>query len=77
MIANIISTLLATVTTLLLGFFAGWHHDFDAKQAAVLNCMVMLYALPLSLFAGMVGIGRDQVRHRLDRARLWLRCRAP
>jgi malonate transporter and related proteins len=61
MIANIIGTLLPTVTTLLLGFFAGLHHDFDAKQAAVLNRMVMLYALPLSLFAGMVGIGRDQV----------------
>jgi malonate transporter and related proteins len=61
MIANIIGTLLPTVTTLLFGFFAGWHHDFDAKEAAVLNRMVMLYALPLSLSAGMVGIGRDQV----------------
>ena len=45
----------------MLGFAAGWHHDFDAKQASVLNRMVMLYALPLSLFAGMVGTPRDQI----------------
>jgi malonate transporter and related proteins len=61
MIANIIGTLLPTVATLLLGFIAGWHHDFDAKQAAILNRMVMLYALPLSLFAGMAGMARNQV----------------
>jgi malonate transporter and related proteins len=61
MIATIVGALLPTVVTLLLGFFAGWHHDFDAKQATVLNRMVMLYALPLSLFAGMVGMSRDQV----------------
>ena len=46
MVANIIGTLLPTVAMLLLGFIASWHHDFDAKQAAVLNRMVMLYALP-------------------------------
>jgi len=61
MFANIIGALLPTVVTLLLGFLAGWHHDFDTKQASVLNSMVMLYALPLSLFAGMVGMSRDQV----------------
>ncbi len=61
MFATIIGALLPTVATLLLGFVAGWHHDFDAKQATVLNRMVMLYALPLSLFAGMVGMARDQV----------------
>lgn len=61
MISTIVSAPLPTVVTLLLGFFAGWHHDFDAKQASVLNSMVMLYALPLSLFAGMVGMSRDQI----------------
>jgi malonate transporter and related proteins len=45
----------------LLGFIASWHHDFDAKQVAVLNRMVMLYALPLSLFAGMARTARHQV----------------
>jgi hypothetical protein len=48
----------------LLGFIAGWHHDFDAKQAAILNRMVMLQALPLSLFAGMAGMARNQVLSR-------------
>lgn len=61
MTSTIIGSLLPIVITLLLGFVAGWHHDFDGKQATVLNRMVMLYALPLSLFAGMVGTPRDQV----------------
>ena len=61
MFTTAIYTLLPIVVTLLLGFVAGWHHDFDTRQASVLNSMVMLYALPLSLFAGMVGISRDQV----------------
>src|SRR5271166_328868 len=45
----------------MLGFAAGWHQDFDGKQAAILNRMVMLYALPLNLFAGMMSTARDQV----------------
>lgn len=55
---TIIASLLPIVVTLFLGFFAGWHHDFDSKQGAVLNRMVMLYALPLTLFAGMMGVER-------------------
>ena len=61
MIETVIGALLPIVVTLILGFIAGWHHDFDAKQAGILNRMVMLYALPLSLFAGMVGTDRAQV----------------
>lgn len=59
MIDLIIPALLPIVVTLLLGFIAGWHHDFDAGQGAVLNRMVMLYALPLTLFAGMMGLSRS------------------
>lgn len=59
MTSTIIAALLPIVVTLFLGYFAGWHHDFDAKQGGILNRMVMLYALPLSLFAGMMGINRD------------------
>lgn len=59
MMETIIAALLPIVVTLILGFFAGWHHDFDAKQGGVLNRMVMLYALPLTLFAGMMGIQRS------------------
>lgn len=58
MTSTIIAALLPIVVTLFLGYFAGWHHDFDAKQGGILNRMVMLYALPLSLFAGMMGIDR-------------------
>lgn len=61
MIETVIGALLPIVVTLAVGFLAGWHHDFDAKQATILNRMVMLYALPLSLFAGMVGMDRTQI----------------
>ncbi|MGJ8513304.1 AEC family transporter [Carnimonas bestiolae] len=61
MFSTIIGALLPVVITLALGFVAGWHQDFDSKQAAVLNRMVMLYALPLSLFAGMVQTSRAEL----------------
>lgn len=59
MLQTIIAALLPIVVTLCLGFFAGWHKDFDVKQGTVLNKMVMLYALPLTLFSGMLGIERS------------------
>ncbi|SAK40798.1 putative transporter YfdV [Caballeronia glebae] len=59
MAETIIAALLPIVITLLFGFLAGWHHDFDSTQGAILNRMVMLYALPLSLFSGMMGIPRE------------------
>jgi malonate transporter and related proteins len=61
MMHTIVGALLPIVITLLLGYAAGWHKDFDAGQASILNRMVMLYALPLNLFAGLVGTDRDQV----------------
>jgi malonate transporter and related proteins len=61
---TIISALLPMLATLMLGFLAGWHQYFDGKQAAILNRMVMLYALPLSLFAGMMATPRDEILAR-------------
>lgn len=61
MLDTIIGALLPIVVTLLLGVLAGWHKDFNTKQAALLNRMVMLYALPLNLFSGMVLIPREQL----------------
>jgi malonate transporter and related proteins len=61
MLDTIAAALLPMVITVMLGFVAGWHRDFDVKQATVLNRMVMLYALPLLLFASMIGLSRDQV----------------
>jgi hypothetical protein len=49
---------LPLIVTLAVGFFAAWRHDFTPEQALVLNRMVLLYALPLLLFAGTVTIAR-------------------
>ncbi len=64
MLETIVTALLPIVVTLMLGFFAGWERSFSQDQATVLNRMVMLYALPLLLFAGILStplaeIGRN------------------
>lgn len=61
MIEVIIGALLPIIIILALGFLAGAHHDFNRDQATVLNRMVMLYALPLSLFAGLVTTPLDEL----------------
>ena len=58
MISTILSTMLPVVVTLLLGYVAAWHHDFTSKEAAILNRMVLMYAVPLSMFAGTVATAR-------------------
>ncbi len=68
MIGTIIAALLPIVITLMLGFLAAWHHDFDAKQGSTLNRMVMLYALPLTLFAGMMGLSRSVLLEQANMA---------
>jgi predicted permease len=62
MLATIIGALLPIVVVLLLGFFSGWHKDFNGDQATVLNRMVMLYALPLLLFGSTISIPRSQLQ---------------
>ena len=57
----IFSALLPIVITFLLGIFAAWRHDFGADQAQSLNKMVMNYALPLTLFAGIMSIAKDSL----------------
>lgn len=54
MINTVLNALLPMVVTLLLGFVASWRHDFESKDATVLNRMVLHYAVPLALFAGTV-----------------------
>jgi malonate transporter len=58
MLNTILSALLPMVVTFLLGFVAAWHHDFETKDAYVLNRMVLVYAVPLALFAGTVSTPR-------------------
>ena len=58
LVQTILSALAPIVFTLLLGFVAAWRHDFGPKEASVLDRMVLLYAVPLALFVGMVGTPR-------------------
>jgi malonate transporter and related proteins len=46
------------VVTCVLGFIAAWHRDFGRNDASILNRMVLLYAVPLALFAGTVTTSR-------------------
>src|SRR5271166_1327226 len=61
MTATILSTLLPVIVTLLLGFVAAWHHDFTAKEATILNRMVLTYAVPISVFVGTVSTSRTEL----------------
>jgi len=58
MVSTILSALLPIVVTFLLGFVAAWRRDFGSKDASTLNRMVLLYAVPLALFAGTVTTSR-------------------
>jgi malonate transporter len=61
MISVIIGTLLPVVVTLALGMLAGWHRDYDVDATRSLNHMVLVYALPLALFAGTINIPRAEL----------------
>lgn len=58
---TVLNALLPVVLTLLLGYLAGWHHDADTGVAAVLNRIVLTFALPLALFSGTVSESRVQL----------------
>ena len=51
---TILASILPILVTVLLGFFAGWRKDVTQDQADVLNGMVMRYALPMLLVAGIL-----------------------
>lgn len=68
MIEVVISALLPITVILLLGFFAGYHHDFSKDQASILNKMVMSYALPLTLFSGLVTSSFSEIIEQKDLA---------
>jgi len=58
MFDTILGALLPMVVTFLLGFVAAWRRDFGPKDASILNRMVLVYAVPLALFAGTVSTRR-------------------
>jgi malonate transporter and related proteins len=61
MLDTILGALLPMVVTFLLGFVAAWRRDFGPKDAAILNRMVLHYAVPLLLFAGTVSTPRAEL----------------
>jgi malonate transporter len=61
MTSVIIGALLPVVVTLALGMLAGWHRDYDVDAARSLNHMVLVYVLPLALFAGTINIPRAEL----------------
>jgi predicted permease len=61
MFTTILSALLPVVLTMMLGYFAGRHHDFTPEHADILNRLVLLYALPADLFVGMATTKRSNL----------------
>lgn len=65
MLEKILGALLPAVITIVLGYFAARHHDFGQEDVPVLNRMVIGYALPLSLFVGVVQADRSDLLEAL------------
>ncbi len=65
MLETIVEAILPMVVTFLLGFVAAFRGDFGPKDAAILNRMVLLYAVPLMLFAGTVSTPRAELSQDL------------
>jgi malonate transporter and related proteins len=65
MLETMLGALLPLVVTFLLGFWAARRGEFGPKDGAVLNRMVLRYAVPLMLFAGMVSTPRAELSRDL------------
>ncbi len=61
MVNVILGALLPVIVTLALGMLAGWRRDQDTGAAEALNRMVLVYALPLALFAGTITVSRREL----------------
>lgn len=66
MLITIITALLPIIVTLGLGLFSGYKKQFNQTQAETLNKMIMLYALPLMLFAGILGTPLSDILQNID-----------
>ncbi|MGQ3674903.1 AEC family transporter [Xanthobacter sp. TB0139] len=71
MLETIVAALLPIVVTLMFGFFAGWRRNFDQEQVSALNRMVMLYALPMLLFSGILQTPLPEIT-RNTRLVMWI-----
>jgi malonate transporter len=65
MLETIVEAIVPMVVTFLLGFVAAFRGDFGPKDAAILNRMVLLYAVPLMLFVGTVSTPRAELSQDL------------
>jgi hypothetical protein len=61
MLETILGAVLPMVVTLLLGFVAARRRDFGPEDVSILNRMVLVYAVPLALFAGTVATSRAEL----------------
>jgi len=59
MLEAIGAALLPAIITIMLGYLAARHHDFQPRDASTLNRMVMTYALPIALFLATVSTTRS------------------
>lgn len=58
---TVLGALLPMAVTFLLGYVAAWRHDFEPKDAPILNRMVLRYAVPMALFGGTVTSSRVEL----------------
>jgi predicted permease len=61
MLASTVSVLIPVLFVVLLGYGAGRLKEFDADQVAGINELVLDFALPASLFVGIIGISRTTI----------------
>lgn len=71
MLATLLLAILPIVVTLGLGYWAGWRRQFPSNTSDVLIQLVMVYALPLSLFGGILTLKRRVILQNLPVA-AWL-----
>ena len=61
MVSTTLAVLVPVLFVLLLGYFAWRSKKFDADQVAGINELALDFALPASLFVGIVNIPRTQL----------------
>jgi malonate transporter and related proteins len=65
-LSTTLTVLIPVLFVVLLGYVAGRAKAFDADQVAGINELALDYALPASLFVGVVTIPRTQLMHDLS-----------
>lgn len=71
MSSTLITAISPIIFTLALGFLSGWRKQFDKHASQTFISFVMSYALPLSLFGGLLATSRQVILHDIPLF-LWL-----